>query len=60
MVTTDDDRQQRKAMEDWLAAHEVIKQFLRELAPGFTPEQLDHNAAALIARLAQKGMVVGR
>lgn len=59
-MTTTDDGQRRKTMEDWLAAHEVIKQFLRELAPTLTPGDLDHNAAALIARLAQKGMVVGR
>jgi hypothetical protein len=37
---------------EWLAAREVIIVFLRELRPDLGRRELEHNAAALIARLA--------
>lgn len=37
---------------EWLASREVIIRFLKELRPDMTQEQHEHNAAALIARLA--------
>lgn len=37
---------------EWLAAREVIIGFLAELLPGMGRQHLEHNAAAVIARLA--------
>ena len=36
----------------WLAARACISEFLRELRPDLSQAHLDHNAAAIIARLA--------
>jgi hypothetical protein len=38
---------------EWLASRDVIIRFLKELRPDMSQEHLEHNAAALIARLAQ-------
>ena len=38
--------------KDWMNAKNVIRDFLSQVCPGHTLEQLDHNAAAIIARLA--------
>lgn len=37
---------------EWLAAREVIIRFLAELRPDHDRATLEHNAAALLARLA--------
>jgi hypothetical protein len=37
---------------EWLAARAVIVDFLRELRPDMSEVHLEHNAAAIIARLA--------
>lgn len=42
----------QKAAEQWLRARVIIAEFLRELRPDHTREQLEHNAAAIIACLA--------
>ncbi len=36
----------------WLASRNIISEFLRELRPDLSQAHLDHNAAAIIARLA--------
>jgi hypothetical protein len=46
----------RRVMDDvarqWLKSREIIKSMLKELRPDMTEAQHDHNAAAIIARLA--------
>jgi hypothetical protein len=37
---------------EWLAARDIIAKFLREVCPKDDKETIDHNAAAVIARLA--------
>jgi hypothetical protein len=41
-----------RVAREWLAARGVIIDFLRELRPDLGRPELEHNAAALIARLA--------
>lgn len=41
-----------KSAQEWLASRKVIVEFLRELNPRMTQGHLEHNAAAIIARLA--------
>ena len=48
----------KKSMEDWLAAKEVIKTFLREGDPTVSEEILDHNSSALIARLTHASPIL--
>lgn len=53
----------KEVVSDWLKARNVIKEFIRELlrknALGTADEKyLDHNAAALIARLAHENMTI--
>jgi hypothetical protein len=43
----------REIVRDWLAAKKIIAGLLREVCPQHTDAQIDHNAAAVIARLAQ-------
>lgn len=47
---------------EWVESKEIIKQFLREVAlvPNPTEAQIDHNAAALIARLAHANFIIER
>lgn len=40
-------------VRQWLTARRIIADFLKEIAPWQAQEQLDHNAAAIIVRLAQ-------
>lgn len=44
--------------KEWLLARNVIKKFLQELDPRQDAETLDHNAAAIIARLAHENMLI--
>lgn len=37
---------------EWLMARKVVMDFLKELQPNSSQETIEHNAAALIARLA--------
>jgi hypothetical protein len=37
---------------EWLAARGIIMAFLRELLPAMSESHLEHNAAAILARLA--------
>lgn len=41
-----------KDYDKWMESKEVIKTMLRQLRPDMTEEVHDHNAAAIIARLA--------
>lgn len=41
-----------EVIQDWLAAKKIIADFLREARADWSNDQLDHNAAAIIARLA--------
>jgi hypothetical protein len=41
-----------EAAREWLAARQVIVDFLRELRPDLFYAEAEHNAAALLARLA--------
>jgi hypothetical protein len=41
-----------QVVREWLASREVIIRFLKEFRPDMSQEHLEHNAAALIARLA--------
>lgn len=43
----------RETVNCWLQSRAVIKTMLRELRPDMTEDERDHNAAAIIARLAQ-------
>lgn len=38
--------------KEWLVSRGIIADFLKLLCPNHTREQLEHNAAAIIARLA--------
>ena len=38
---------------EWLVCREIIGDFLHELLPGMSKGHIEHNAAALSARLAQ-------
>lgn len=40
-------------VQSWLQARAVIAQFLTEIRAGLSVEDYEHNAAAIIARLAQ-------
>lgn len=42
----------QETARQWRASRDVIVGFLRELRPDMTQEQHEHNAAAIIARLA--------
>jgi hypothetical protein len=42
-----------EAADEWLVARGVIREFISQLCPGMSDKNLDHNAAAVIARLAQ-------
>ena len=41
-----------KAARTWYAARQVVIAFLKDLHPGLSHEDHEHNAAALLARLA--------
>jgi hypothetical protein len=43
---------------EWLDARGVIAQFLHELLPTMPRSALDHNAAAVIARLSHAGFAL--
>jgi hypothetical protein len=43
---------------EWNEAKKVIEEFIRELRPDMALEFVDHNAAALIARLAHKNLII--
>jgi len=45
-------------MDEWIKSRKIIADFLRELNPDMTEEQYLHNAAAIIARLAQANMLI--
>jgi hypothetical protein len=52
-VTTDAERAILSGIaNEWLLARKIIEDFLAELRPDLTAGQLEHNAAAIIARLA--------
>lgn len=57
---TDDD--ERRMLEDigreWLEARGIIMAFLRELQPAMRAADLEHNAAAIIARLSYAGFAL--
>jgi hypothetical protein len=42
----------------WLKARDIIAGLLRELRPDLTAAQIEHNAAAAIARLAHAGLLI--
>lgn len=46
------DESMQEAAREWLASCRIISKFLKEIRPDLTQHQLDHNAAAIIARLA--------
>lgn len=46
------DNHMLETAQEWLRARACIVDFLRELRPDMTTEQHEHNAAAIIARLA--------
>jgi hypothetical protein len=41
----------------WLTAKEVIIGMLKDLRPDMTPDVHDHNAAAILARMAHKDIL---
>ncbi len=41
-----------EAAREWLASRAVIAAFLREMRPDLSQAQIEHNAAAVLARLA--------
>ena len=42
-----------ESLRCWRAAKAIIGQFLRELRPDLSAEAIEHNAGAMLARLAQ-------
>lgn len=46
--------------DDWLKARNVIMGFLIEIRPDMPVTALEHNAAAIIARLSHAGMTIRR
>lgn len=47
-----------EVVRDWILARKVIMGFLAEIRPDFSQEVLEHNAAAIIARLAQASLTI--
>jgi hypothetical protein len=41
-----------KVAREWLVARDIIADFLQELRPDMSKDHLEHNAAAILARLA--------
>lgn len=44
-----------KIAVEWLQCRKIIAEFLREVTPEESQETIDHNAAAIIARLSNGG-----
>lgn len=44
--------------KEWLQARRVVMNFLQELQPGMPVADLEHNAAAVIARLSHAGFAL--
>lgn len=50
----------KEVINEWLETRQIIADFLKELNPTMSEEEHLHNAAALIARLAQANIVTGK
>lgn len=48
----------QEVIEDWLKAKRIIATMLRELRPDMSEKHIDHNAAAMIARLSHANMTI--
>lgn len=61
-LSTPQNKASQEIYQDWLAAKAVIEKFLVELVPRMaaSPETLNHNSSALLARLAHEDLLVCR
>lgn len=54
-MTDETQKYLQQAHAEWLAALKAIADFLRLMRPDMTQAHIDHNAAAIIARLSHAG-----